>query len=190
MKKEQILESARTLFTKYGYKKVSMNEIAANANVTKKTVYSYFKDKDELFKYFIIEEIQSMKQIIEKNESQDLPFFEKIHKTIYDLVNYKKNAKLISQIANEPITLRNNSVIENLKLLDNSIQEYIKSKLIFAIDNKYIRPCNVDVSAFLIYKMYVALMYEWNNGKELDAKEVSDNLTIILKNGLAYKEEV
>ena len=50
MKKEQILESARTLFTQYGYRKVSMNEIAASANVTKKTVYSYFKDKDELFK--------------------------------------------------------------------------------------------------------------------------------------------
>ena len=36
MKKEQILESARALFTQYGYRKVSMNEIAASANVTKK----------------------------------------------------------------------------------------------------------------------------------------------------------
>ena len=43
MKKEQIIESARELFTRYGYKKVSMNEIAEEAGVTKKTVYSYFK---------------------------------------------------------------------------------------------------------------------------------------------------
>ena len=55
MKKEQIVEAARKLFTKYGYKKVSMDEIAKEAGVTKKTVYAYFKDKDELFKYFIFE---------------------------------------------------------------------------------------------------------------------------------------
>ena len=41
-KKEIIIEKARDLFTTYGYKKVSMDEIAREANVTKKTIYSYF----------------------------------------------------------------------------------------------------------------------------------------------------
>ena len=63
MKKEQIVEAARKLFTQYGYKKVSMDEIAKEAGVTKKTVYAYFKDKDELFKYFVFEEVD----IIERN---------------------------------------------------------------------------------------------------------------------------
>ena len=40
-KKEIIIEKARDLFTTYGYKKVSMDEIAREANVTKKTIYSY-----------------------------------------------------------------------------------------------------------------------------------------------------
>ena len=46
MKKEDILKAAKELFSMYGYKKVSMNEIAEKANVTKKTIYSYFKDKE------------------------------------------------------------------------------------------------------------------------------------------------
>ena len=54
-KKEVVINTARELFTKYGYKKVSMDEIARTSNVTKKTIYSYFKDKDELFRYFIEE---------------------------------------------------------------------------------------------------------------------------------------
>ena len=65
-KKEVVINTARELFTKYGYKKVSMDEIARTSNVTKKTIYSYFKDKDELFRYFIEEELINMKQKIEK----------------------------------------------------------------------------------------------------------------------------
>ena len=36
MKEEQIIEAARDLFSTYGYKRVSMDEIAKKANVTKK----------------------------------------------------------------------------------------------------------------------------------------------------------
>ena len=47
-KKELEINAARDLFTKYGYKKVSMDEIAKEANVTKKTIYSYFSDKEAI----------------------------------------------------------------------------------------------------------------------------------------------
>ena len=86
MKKDDIIQSAKELFTTYGYKKVSMDEIAQKAQVTKKTIYAYFKDKDELFKYFVLEEINNMKNIIEQNEKLDKPYFKKIHQTIYDLI--------------------------------------------------------------------------------------------------------
>ena len=42
MKKDQIIEAARLLFHKYGFKKVSMDEIAREAGVNKRTIYSYF----------------------------------------------------------------------------------------------------------------------------------------------------
>ena len=56
MSKDKIVEAARKLFYKFGFKKVSMDEIAREAGVTKKTVYTYFSSKEELFKYFIQEE--------------------------------------------------------------------------------------------------------------------------------------
>ena len=63
-KKEEVINSARELFITYGYKKVSMDEIAKKSGVTKKTIYSYFKDKNELIKYFLYEEIEKMKKIV------------------------------------------------------------------------------------------------------------------------------
>ena len=50
MKQEQILKAAKELFTKYAFKKVSMDEIASVTGVTKKTVFSYFSRKEELLK--------------------------------------------------------------------------------------------------------------------------------------------
>ena len=50
MKKDQIIEAARLLFHKYGFKKVSMDEIARESGVTKKTIYSYFSSKEDLLK--------------------------------------------------------------------------------------------------------------------------------------------
>lgn len=64
MKKEQIIEVARQLFHQFGFKKVSMDEIARKAVVTKKTIYTYFKSKEELLKHFIQEEINNMRKIV------------------------------------------------------------------------------------------------------------------------------
>ena len=75
MKKEDILKAAKELFSAYGYKKVSMNEIAEKANVTKKTIYSYFKDKEDLFKQILSNEMENMKTIIEKNEKKRYSIF-------------------------------------------------------------------------------------------------------------------
>lgn len=48
-KREQILESASTLFVQNGYTETSMEMVAQQAGVSKQTVYSHFGSKDELF---------------------------------------------------------------------------------------------------------------------------------------------
>ena len=48
-KRAAILEAAKLLFPKEGFAGVSMDQIAAEAGVSKLTVYSHFGDKDSLF---------------------------------------------------------------------------------------------------------------------------------------------
>ncbi len=45
----QILKAAYALFRRKGFTRVSMDEIAASARITKKTLYYHFKSKDALF---------------------------------------------------------------------------------------------------------------------------------------------
>lgn len=46
--KERILEKTHELFNRYGIRSVSMDDIAAQLGMSKKTLYQYYSDKDEL----------------------------------------------------------------------------------------------------------------------------------------------
>ena len=46
--KNRILSSAQELFMTYGFKSITMDEIAKNLAISKKTIYQYFQDKDDI----------------------------------------------------------------------------------------------------------------------------------------------
>jgi len=46
--KERILVKSNELFSRYGIRSVSMDDIAAQLGMSKKTLYQYYTDKDEL----------------------------------------------------------------------------------------------------------------------------------------------
>jgi len=46
--KGRIQEKAEELFMQYGIRSVSMDDIAAQLGMSKKTLYQYFNDKDKL----------------------------------------------------------------------------------------------------------------------------------------------
>jgi TetR/AcrR family transcriptional regulator, cholesterol catabolism regulator len=46
--KERIKQKANDLYRRYGIRSVTMDEIAAQLGVSKKTIYQYYSDKDEL----------------------------------------------------------------------------------------------------------------------------------------------
>ena len=189
MKEEQIVNAARDLFTTYGYKRVSMDEIARKAGVTKRTVYMYFKSKEELLKYFINEEIQNMKKIVEQSEDKDKSFMENVHQVIVKLIKYTRNREFLHLIFQESEAFKNTTVIENIKTIDVAIQSYIKEKLKYAVNQGYVNVKDINITAFLIYKMYVALMFEWNEQeKKIDEEAITENIMYILKNGLERRE--
>jgi TetR/AcrR family transcriptional regulator, cholesterol catabolism regulator len=46
--KDRIVSGAKELFFRYGVKSITMDEVAKNLGISKKTIYQFFEDKDEL----------------------------------------------------------------------------------------------------------------------------------------------
>ncbi len=63
----RIKETARGLFMQYGLRSVSMDDIAAKLGMSKKTIYQYYADKDELIEAVIGEELTHNQTICERD---------------------------------------------------------------------------------------------------------------------------
>ena len=58
--KERILTKADELFMQYGIRSVSMDDIASQLGISKKTIYQYFADKDELVDAVVESDVKGM----------------------------------------------------------------------------------------------------------------------------------
>ena len=92
-RKDQLLDSARTLFVKKGYRATTTEEIARSAGLTKGALYFHFKKKEDI----LFESIKRIWDLGEKNFQSDLrqpshptPFFEVLlnFHNACDLVDY------------------------------------------------------------------------------------------------------
>lgn len=59
--KSQIIESATKYFSRYGFHKTTMDEIAKNIHKAKGVLYYYFKSKEELFNEVLKKELATLK---------------------------------------------------------------------------------------------------------------------------------
>ncbi|AYB45050.1 TetR/AcrR family transcriptional regulator [Paenibacillus lautus] len=74
---EQVFEAAFQLFTRHGYQKVSVNEIAQQAGVSPATIYNYFGTKDQLYIDMIMNWMDKQLAKYDRILESDLPFPEK-----------------------------------------------------------------------------------------------------------------
>ena len=66
-KRERILEVAKELIGKFGFKKTTMEDIARSASMAKATIYHYFTSKEEILKEIINKEGETLRFILKKS---------------------------------------------------------------------------------------------------------------------------
>ncbi|WP_297089011.1 TetR/AcrR family transcriptional regulator [uncultured Draconibacterium sp.] len=65
MNRENILKIARDIFSKYGYKKTTLDDIANAVRKGKSSLYYYFKSKEDLFQAVIMKEVEILAHELE-----------------------------------------------------------------------------------------------------------------------------
>ena len=68
--KDRIIKSACNLFWRYGIKSVTMDDIAKDLGISKRTIYQHYSDKEAILALVIQEEIKSQKCEMQKLDEQ------------------------------------------------------------------------------------------------------------------------
>lgn len=87
-KKQIILDMATRVFSKYGYNKTSLDEIADEARIAKGTIYYYFKNKQELFLSVMATQAEEFVQEIRRQLKEQKGFENKLKFFILSPIKY------------------------------------------------------------------------------------------------------
>lgn len=77
-KRDQILQTGKDLFWKFGFKRVTIEEICKEAGVSKMTYYKFFPNKIEMVKVLMNSVLNESLEKYKKIMESDLPYPEKV----------------------------------------------------------------------------------------------------------------
>lgn len=183
-----ILIVARKLFSRYGLRKTTVDEIAREARVGKGTIYNYFKSKEEVFQAVIEEEAQIFKNEIKKAvDSQATP-----EKKIRAYVITRM--QIINQLANFYSSFKD-EYLEYYGFVEKIRKKYtdyeistIKEILKEGINKKVFSIKDLGLTAFAVVIAMKGLEYYWAMQQNpSDAEKKIDTLLKIFFNGILRK---
>jgi len=186
-RKQSVLDAASKSFSLFGYKATTMDQVAKMANVGKGTIYTFFKNKEELFDEIVSRMIRDMLQQAESAISSERTFFENAQAAIYRMLQFRTEHQLMLKLVQEQ-EMGTSAVKDVLVQVENEILTYIKKRIEAAIAKGEIQSCDPEVTAFLLVKMYVALVYDWEKQHQpLSEQQISDLIELYFLRGLFTK---
>ncbi len=81
--RNKLIEVARTLFAKQGIEETTMNDIALASGKGRRTLYTYFKSKDDIYDAVVQDELELMAQKMAEVAQQDMDPEDKLVALIY-----------------------------------------------------------------------------------------------------------
>ncbi|CAM3520217.1 TetR/AcrR family transcriptional regulator [Cytobacillus oceanisediminis] len=170
-RKQQILEAATKSFSLFGYKATTMDQVAKLANVGKGTIYTFFKNKEELFDEIIHSLIAEMKAAADEAIDPTLSFHENVHRGLYKILEFRLKHQLTIKLFQEEKEMGTPAVMEVMDQMEDAILNYLKEKVNQAIEKGEIRECDPELTAFVMLKLYIALIFDWEKRHEPLEKE-------------------
>ncbi|MDM5297404.1 TetR/AcrR family transcriptional regulator [Bacillus pumilus] len=185
-RRQMILDGATKAFTQFGYKATTMDLVAKLANVGKGTIYTFFKNKEELFDEIFTSLLIEMRRIADEAIDEENRFSENLHLALFAILEFRKNHQLTIKIFQESAELGTSAVKEMIEKMEQMIIRYIQIKVKEAVEKGEIKPCDPELTAFVMVKLYIALIFDWEKRYDpLSKEEVAASLELYVLKGLS-----
>jgi AcrR family transcriptional regulator len=171
-KKKYIAETALQLISEKGLSNLTMESVAVSCNLSKGSLYNYFKNKDALI-------IAAFGALLEKIQH----FFEDKNSDSNDNC-VEKSAEIYSNLYSEILnTFHSNELLRLFEILINSTHDNKMMEVLTQtfkdyygnILNKFEKIFNSKTKAFMLQAMFDGLVLYRSVGVEFSDKEVQEN---------------
>ncbi len=184
-RKQSITRAAEKTFAAFGYKATTMDLVARVAGVGKGTIYTFYKNKEELFYEIMNQFIRKIKTVATNAIHPDDVFFNNLHRALFQVLEFRKEHQLSIKLTQEIKEIGTAQAKRALGNVEDAILDFLVDIIKDAEKKGDIKPCDPTVTAFVILKLYIALVFDWEQRhKPLTSKEIADLFELYLVRGL------
>ena len=145
--KDIILETARNIFQRFGFAKTSIGDIANAARKGRRTVYTYFENKEEIYKAVIKKEVDVLRDKLSDAVFSESSAQEKLkHYLVTRMMTINELSNYYDALRND--YLKDFKIIENIREdFDNQEIEMISEILTEGVENNEFKIGNINLTA-------------------------------------------
>jgi len=188
-KKEVILDVARNRFDRFGVKKTTVDEIAKDAGISKKTLYEYFKNKEDIFvSVFIREALVNRELILNSVAHIDDPL-ETIRQVLRAAVEHHIHEGFMVKVLQDENGLYAPFLKDKYRRqVEEEILAIFSDLLKKGVEAGEIRPLDTYAISYFIFKLFQAVTFARTVPLKDDDKEI-DELVRFISEGIVQKND-
>ena len=152
-----IVEVARKIFTRYGFRKTTMEEIAAATRKGKSSIYYYFKSKEEIFRAVVEKEAQELQEQLDQTIQDDAPPLEKLKTYMLFRLRHVRTVENFYAALNEEYLSQMDFILEIRRQIDLEELQIVKGILEEGIQDGTFQVASSEIGATAIATMMKGL---------------------------------
>ncbi|MBD8348160.1 MULTISPECIES: TetR/AcrR family transcriptional regulator [unclassified Dysgonomonas] len=186
--RNMLIDVARQLFAKLGVENTTMNDIAVASHKGRRTLYTYFNNKNEVYKAVVESELDKMIKALQAVVEKDLPADEKLMLFFYTRLDAVKN--VVARNGNlRADFFRDIWRVQNVrKTFDRKETEILKEILQKGVDEGTLSMPDVDFTAEIVHNALRGLEVPYIRGlinpKDSDNKRRYLNISHLIFQGI------
>ncbi|MDA3882213.1 MAG: TetR/AcrR family transcriptional regulator [Bacteroidales bacterium] len=193
-KKDLILSQALEIFQKYGIKSISMDDLSSSMHMSKKTVYKYFKNKEDLvaqlFLGYVSEKFQEFQESQISKKKNAIDYLIDVHSFLFEQQSFFTPAINYDIQTNYPHIFNklHKKTIENAQLL-------IEHNVALGQAQKLYRK-NINTYIIIYIFSHLSLFIEQSFENTISSKELFHEIlrmfiySVSNSNGISYYESI
>ena len=182
----QIVEVARKIFTRYGFRKATMEEIAAASRKGKSSIYYYFQSKEDIFKAVVEKEARELKERLDKTIQTGAPPVDKLRAYILFRLHHVRTLENFYAALNEEYLSHMDFILEIRRKFDEEEMKIVREILEEGLKNGTFQINSSEIGAIAIATMMKGLELPLllSNNHKTDRGELLDDLIRVLLYGI------
>lgn len=182
--KNRLMDIAKARFDRFGFKKTTLDEICRDARVSKKTLYKFFRDKEDFFvSLFNREALQARKIVLGRLKNIEDPL-EKIKKFMQVSREYFKEEPFMVRALRDEDGLYAPFLKEKYQVfVEEGILNILAGFLREGIEQGKFRNLDTHINSYIIFKLFQAFTYaktmSLSNDKKGEKKELDELIAFI-----------